>query len=132
MDSLSPRYEALVLTGPANLNSGPCPCPGPFEVLCRLEPWPSAERTLRSSRRIPGYGPHLPFIPGHEWAGQVAALGKIRNTSYSRIAWQKPEESACPNYVAGHYNMYSSSRLETGIRRPAPVPWSLAHCCIYP
>jgi L-iditol 2-dehydrogenase len=71
--------RALVLSAPGRfgLEDVPRPEPGPHEVLCRVR----AVSICGTDPHIvagdyPGFWPlAFPHIPGHEWAGEVVALG---------------------------------------------------------
>ncbi|HEX2186821.1 MAG TPA: alcohol dehydrogenase catalytic domain-containing protein [Chloroflexota bacterium] len=71
--------EALILTAPGAFHVGrvPVPEPGPMEVLCRV----AAVAICGTDPHIiageyPGFWPReYPFVPGHEWAGEIVALG---------------------------------------------------------
>ena len=117
--------KALVLTGPGKfeIQEVPVPVPGPFEVICRI----GAVAICGTDPEVvkggfPGYWPlSYPFIPGHEWAGQVVSLGENAEHFFKvgeRVAGEAWKGCGhCPNCVAGHYNMcLNYGKLETGIR----------------
>jgi L-iditol 2-dehydrogenase len=125
MESIPTRMKALVLTAPGKfeIQEVPVPVPGPFEVLCRI----GAVAICGSDPEIvrgglPGYWPPAyPFIPGHEWAGQVVALGE--NSGHflkigDRVAGEAWKGCGhCATCIAGHYNRcLNYGKLETGIR----------------
>ena len=126
MNQLIPSsMKALVLTAPGKfeIQEVPVPSPGPFEVLCRIGAVAicgTDPEVIRGG--LAGYWPPAyPFIPGHEWSGQVVALGE--NAGYFFQAGDRVAGEAwkgcghCPNCVAGHYNRCMNyGRLETGIR----------------
>jgi len=125
MHSIPKTMKALVLTGPGKfeLQEVSVPIPGPFEVLCRIGAVAicgSDPEIIRGG--LPGYWPpSYPFIAGHEWAGEVAALGK--NSEYffkigDRVAAEPWKGCGhCPNCVAGHYNRcLNYGRPESGMR----------------
>ena len=78
--SIPEKMKALVLTEPGafKIQEIPVPVPGPDEVLCRV----GAVAICGSDTRIIGGGsagfwpPSYPFTPGHEWSGEVVAVGE--------------------------------------------------------
>ena len=81
--SIPKTMKALLLTAPGKfeIQEVPVPSPGPFEVLCRVR----AVAICGTDPEVvkggfPGYWPlSYPFIPGHEWAGEVVSpRGKFR------------------------------------------------------
>ena len=71
--------KALVLTGPGefSVEEVPRPSPGPEQVLCRVRALSICGTDAHLIRGdYPGFWPPAyPFIPGHEWAGEVVELG---------------------------------------------------------
>lgn len=56
----------------------PVPKPGPGEVLCRIRSVAicgSDPKMIHGGYRFANWPPYYPFIMGHEWSGEVAALG---------------------------------------------------------
>lgn len=116
--------KALVLTGPRafEIREVPVPAPGPHEVLCRVR----AVAICGTDPEVvaggfPGYWPPAyPFIPGHEWAGEVVALGEHAygfeiGDRVAGEAWKGC--GLCDNCVAGHYNRCQNYGVtETGMR----------------
>jgi L-iditol 2-dehydrogenase len=74
------RMQALILEGPNQYHVGETvvPRPGPFEVLCRVRAVAICGTDVHIIEgKHPGQWPRsYPFIPGHEWAGEVVALGE--------------------------------------------------------
>jgi L-iditol 2-dehydrogenase len=74
------RMRALILDGPNQYRVGETdvPRPGPFEVLCRVHAVAICGTDVHIIEgRHPGQWPKsYPYIPGHEWAGEVVALGE--------------------------------------------------------
>jgi L-iditol 2-dehydrogenase len=125
MQPIPKTMKALVLTAPGKfeIQEVPVPAPGPFEVLCRIGAVAicgSDPEIIRGG--LPGYWPPAyPFIPGHEWAGQIVALGENSEHFFKvgeRVAGEAWKGCGhCPNCVAGHYNKCRNyGKLETGIR----------------
>ena len=71
--------KAAVLTGPNQLvlKDVPTPKPGPMEVLLKVEVCACCSTDVAlMAKPFPGQPPYGSFIPGHEYAGTVAALGE--------------------------------------------------------
>jgi L-iditol 2-dehydrogenase len=125
MHSIPKTMKALVLTGPGKfeLQVASVPTPGPFEVLCRIGAVAicgSDPEVIRGN--LLGYWPpSYPFIAGHEWAGEVVALGEGSGYFFKigdRVAGEPWKGCGnCPNCVAGHYNRcINYGRPESGMR----------------
>lgn len=72
--------EALVLTGPAEfeVRSVPVPDPAPGEVVCRVHSVAicGTDKEIISGNFLKrGWPRGYPYTPGHEWSGEVVALG---------------------------------------------------------
>src|SRR6056297_3131207 len=73
------KMNALVLTSPGEFEVLETPVlhPGPGEVLCRIRAVAicgSDPEIIRGD--LAGiWPPEYPFTPGHEWAGEIAAVG---------------------------------------------------------
>lgn len=106
--------EALVVVEPDRLEirEVPVPTPGPNEVLARVR----AVSICGTDAHLihgdyPGFWPpSFPFIPGHEWAGEIAALGP----GADRLGWKVGDRvagtshdacGACQKCVEGRYNL---------------------------
>jgi L-iditol 2-dehydrogenase len=108
---------ALVLTGPGQFHVDEVPVPeaGPLDVLCRVD-----------SVAICGTDPHIiagdypgfwpqryPFIPGHEWAGTIVALGE-QARAFGWAAGQRVAGTShagcgsCRMCTTGRYNLCES------------------------
>lgn len=80
MANIPEKMKAIVLTGPGKheLQELPVPSPGPYEVLSKVR----AVAICGSDPEIFDGGlagfwpPAYPFIAGHEWAGEVVAVGE--------------------------------------------------------
>lgn len=105
--------QALVLTAPHEFEIAeiPDPTPGPFEVMCRVE---RAGICGTDVHMIQGHydmwPSSYPFTPGHEWSGEVVALG----TGAEDFGWQVGARVAgsshapcsyCANCIRGRYNL---------------------------
>ena len=106
--------QALVVSEPNvfEIREVPVPVPGPNEVLARVR----AVSICGTDAHLihgdyPGFWPPaFPFIPGHEWAGEIAALGpgadlygwkvgdRVSGTSHDACG-------VCQKCVEGRYNL---------------------------
>ncbi len=76
---MAATMQALVVTEPGSyeLSQVPVPSPGPTEALCRVR----AIAVCGTDPHIiegdfPGFWPPAhPFIPGHEWSGEIVTIG---------------------------------------------------------
>ena len=106
--------QALVVLEPNRfeIREVAVPEPGPNEVLCRVRAVSICGTDLHLVRGdYPGFWPpSFPFIPGHEWAGEVAALGP----GAERYGWRIGDRVAgtshdacgiCQKCVEGRYNL---------------------------
>jgi L-iditol 2-dehydrogenase len=106
--------QALVVVEPERfeIREVPVPEPGPNEVLARVR----AVSICGTDAHLihgdyPGFWPPaFPFIPGHEWAGEIAALGP----GADRLGWKVGDRVAgtshdacgvCQKCVEGRYNL---------------------------
>jgi L-iditol 2-dehydrogenase len=106
--------RALVVEAPDRfeLKDVPVPVPGPGEVLARVR---AVSICGTDSHLIAGHypgfwPPSFPFIPGHEWAGELVALGP----GAERYGWREGDRVAgtshdacgvCQKCVEGRYNL---------------------------
>jgi len=116
--------KALVLPEPGKfeIREVPTPVPGPQEVLCRIR----AVAICGSDPEIIRGGlagtwpPSYPFIPGHEWAGEVVEAGEgvWDFKAGDRVAGQAHKGCGyCRNCLSGRYNLCENyGRPETGHR----------------
>ena len=111
---MTATMEALVVLEPNKLEiqEVPIPTPGPNEVLARVRAVSICGTDAHLGRGdYPGFWPPaFPFIPGHEWAGEIAALGpgaelfgwkvgdRVAGTSHDACG-------VCQKCVEGHYNL---------------------------
>ncbi len=111
---MTATMEALVVLEPNKLeiHEVPIPTPGPNEVLARVRAVSICGTDAHLVRGdYPGFWPPaFPFIPGHEWAGEIAALGpgaelfgwkvgdRVAGTSHDACG-------VCQKCVEGHYNL---------------------------
>ena len=111
---MTATMEALVVLEPNKLEiqEVPIPTPGRNEVLARVRAVSICGTDAHLVRGdYPGFWPPaFPFIPGHEWAGEIAALGpgaelfgwkvgdRVAGTSHDACG-------VCQKCVEGHYNL---------------------------
>jgi L-iditol 2-dehydrogenase len=106
--------RALVVGEPGRfeIQDVPVPEPGPNEVLARVRAVSICGTDAHLIRGdYPGFWPPaFPFIPGHEWAGEIVALGP----GAERYGWQVGDRVAgtshdacgvCQKCVEGRYNL---------------------------
>ncbi len=106
--------RALVVHEPGRftIETVPVPEPGPNEVLARVRAVSICGTDAHLIRGdYPGFWPPaFPFIPGHEWAGEIVALGP----GAERYGWQVGDRVAgtshdacgvCQKCVEGRYNL---------------------------
>ena len=106
--------KALVVLEPSRfeIRDVPVPVPGPNEVLARVRAVSICGTDAHLIRGdYPGFWPpSFPFIPGHEWAGEIAALGP----GAERYGWKVGDRVAgtshdacgvCRECVEGRYNL---------------------------
>lgn len=106
--------EALVVVEPNQLEirEVPVPQPGPGEVQARVRAVSICGTDAHLIRGdYPGFWPtSFPFIPGHEWAGEITALGE----GADRMGWKIGDRVAgtshdacgvCQKCVEGRYNL---------------------------
>jgi len=106
--------RALVVLEPGRfeIQDVPVPEPGPNEVLARVRAVSICGTDAHLIRGdYPGFWPPaFPFIPGHEWAGEIVALGP----GAERYGWQVGDRVAgtshdacgvCQKCVEGRYNL---------------------------
>lgn len=111
---MSATMQALVVLEPNRLEiqEVPVPVPGPNEVLARVRAVSICGTDAHLIRGdYPGFWPPaFPFIPGHEWAGEIAALGpgaeRYGWTVGDRVAGTSHDAcGVCQKCVEGRYNL---------------------------
>ncbi len=106
--------QALVVLEPSRfeIREVPVPAPGPGEVLARVRAVSICGTDAHLVRGdYPGFWPPaFPFTPGHEWAGDIVALGP----GVDRYGWNIGDRVAgtshdacgvCQKCVEGRYNL---------------------------
>ncbi len=116
--------RALVLPAPGKfeIQTVPVPQPGDYEVLCKVRAVAicgSDPEILRGD--LAGTWPsQYPFTPGHEWAGEVVALGRgVMDLQVGdRVAGQAHKGcGVCKNCLEGRYTICENyGRPESGHR----------------
>jgi len=112
--SLPSTMAALVVVEPnrVEIQQVPTPMPGPNDVLARVRAVAICGTDAHLVRGdYPGFWPpSFPFIPGHEWAGEIVALGP----GAERYGWAVGDRVAgtshdacgiCQKCVEGRYNI---------------------------
>ena len=106
--------QALVVLEPNRfeIQEVPVPTPGPNEVLARVRAVSICGTDAHLIRGdYPGFWPPaFPFIPGHEWAGEIVALGpgaeRYGWTVGDRVAGTSHDAcGVCQKCVEGRYNL---------------------------
>jgi len=112
--ALPETMQALVVSAPSQMSiqEVPVPVPGRNEVLARVR----AVSICGTDAHLihgdyPGFWPPaFPFIPGHEWAGEIAALGPGADLYGWRVGDRVAGTShdacgVCQKCVEGQYNL---------------------------
>lgn len=133
------RAALLREFGKLEVEEVPLPEPGPGEVLVRVK----ACGICGTDLKIVGgayrgtWPPELPFIIGHEWSGEVAALGPGTGRSGLAVGDRVVAENhtgcgACPMCRAGRYNLCERVR-EPGFKLYGhTAPGALAQYAVRP
>ncbi len=105
--------KALVLRAPNEfaIEDVEDPTPGPLEVLCRVERVGICGTDVHMVQGHYDFWPaYYPFIPGHEWSGEVVGLGE----GAERFGWEVGDRVAgsshagcmhCETCIGGRYNL---------------------------
>jgi L-iditol 2-dehydrogenase len=123
--NVAPTMKAVVVLEPnrVEIQNVPTPTPGPNEVLARVRAVSICGTDAHLVRGdYPGFWPlSFPFIPGHEWAGEIVELG----SGAERYGWKLGDRVAgtshdacgfCQKCVEGHYNICENYGVE-GLHR---------------
>jgi propanol-preferring alcohol dehydrogenase len=90
---------------PLRIEEVPIPTPGPGEVLIKVVASGVCHTDLHAADGDWPVKPKLPFVPGHEGAGVVAAVGKgvagFKEGDPAGVAWLHDACSACEHCIAG-------------------------------
>lgn len=112
MTKIPEKMKVIVLTGPGEheLQELPVPKPRPYEVLSKVR----AVAICGSDPEIFNGGlagfwpPYYPFIAGHEWAGEVVAIGEgVTNLKVGDRVAGEPHKGCgfCENCKEGRYTL---------------------------
>lgn len=116
--------KALVLRGPNDfaVEDVEDPTPGPREVLCRVERVGICGTDVHMVQGHYDMWPaYYPFIPGHEWSGQIVELG----AGAEEFGWEVGDRVAgsshagcmqCSTCIGGRYNLclhYGNERVHS-------------------
>jgi L-iditol 2-dehydrogenase len=123
--------------GKLDVEEVPVPGPGPGEVLVRVRACGICGTDLKivSGAYKGTWPPELPFIIGHEWSGEVAALGPGASglaVGDRVVAENHTGCGACPMCRAGRYNLCERVR-EPGFKLYGhTAPGALAQYAVRP
>jgi propanol-preferring alcohol dehydrogenase len=99
---------------PLSIEEMPIPTPGPGEVLVRIMASGVCHTDLHAADGDWPVKPALPFIPGHEGAGEVAALGPgvtgLKEGDPVGIAWLHDACGTCEYCITGWETLCASQR----------------------
>ena len=105
---MAKSMKAAVVRGfgkPLAIEEVPIPAPGPGEVLIKVVASGVCHTDLHAADGDWPEKPKLPFIPGHEGAGPVAAAGlgvtRVKEGDPVGIAWLHDACGACEYCVSG-------------------------------
>jgi len=116
--------RALVLPGPGKfeVQDVPVPAPGPGEVLCQIRAVAicGSDPEILRGDLAGAWPPAYPFIPGHEWSGEVVAVGEdvLDFRPGDRVAGEAHKGCGhCDNCLKGRYTLcLNYGRPEQGHR----------------
>lgn len=104
--------KAIVLTKPGEheLREVPVPQPSPFEVLSKVRAVAicGSDPEIFDGRLAGTWPPYYPFIAGHEWAGEVVAVGEgVTNLEVGDRVAGEPHKGCgfCQNCKGGRYTL---------------------------
>src|SRR5580698_9551779 len=114
MTTLMQAAQVRAFGSPLALEELPRPDPGPGEVLVRVMASGVCHTDLHAADGDRAARPALPFIPGHEGAGFVAALGAgtrgVKEGDRVGIAWLHDTCGACEYCVSGWEPLCATQR----------------------
>jgi propanol-preferring alcohol dehydrogenase len=96
---------ARAFGAPLTIEDVPVPAPGPGEVLVQIHACGVCHTDLHAAEGDWPVKPSVPFIPGHEGAGTVVALGagvtRLKKGDRVGIAWLHDACGCCEHCVGG-------------------------------
>lgn len=99
---------------PLAIEEVPVPQPGPGEILVRIEASGVCHTDLHAARGDWPVKPSLPFIPGHEGVGLVAAVGEgvadVKEGDAVGVPWLHSACGRCTYCVTGWETLCESQR----------------------
>jgi propanol-preferring alcohol dehydrogenase len=102
---------------PLSIEQVPVPTPGPGQVLVKLVASGVCHTDLHAAQGDWPVKPKLPFIPGHEGAGYVAALGPgvttLKEGDRVGVPWLHSACGACEHCITG-WETLCGSQQNTG------------------
>ncbi len=117
------RASQLIAYDKIEMREVPVPEPGPGEVLCKIKAIAicgSDPEIINGHHSKKGWPPKFPFTLGHEWSGEVVALGEgVREFKVGdRVAGEAHKGcGSCANCMKGRYTLcLNYGRPETGHR----------------
>ena len=114
MSKMMKAAVARAFGAPLAIEELPVPSPGPGEVLVRIVATGVCHTDLHAADGDWPAKPPLPFVPGHEGAGIVAAVGAgvahLREGDAVGIAWLHDACAACEHCITGWETLCESQR----------------------
>lgn len=117
------RASQLIAYDHIEMREVPVPEPGPGEVLCKIKAIAicgSDPPIISGHHSKKGWPPRFPFIMGHEWSGEVVALGPgaVGFAVGDRVAGEAHNGCGmCANCMKGRYTLcLNYGKPETGHR----------------
>lgn len=117
------RASQLIAYNQIEMREVPVPEPGPGEVLCKIKAIAicgSDPEIINGHHSKKGWPPSFPFIIGHEWSGEVVALGPgaVGFKVGDRVAGEAHKGCGiCANCMKGRYTLcLNYGKPETGHR----------------
>jgi propanol-preferring alcohol dehydrogenase len=115
--AMSKRMRAAVVhqfSAPLQIEEVPIPTPGPGEVLVKIVASGVCHTDVHAEDGDWPVKPSLPFVPGHEGAGVVAAVGagvtNLKESDRVGIAWLHDACGACEYCITGWETLCESQR----------------------
>lgn len=113
MSQIPSKMQAVVLSAYDKLDlvELPVPTPQANEVLCRIKSVAicgSDPKMIHGHYRSVNWPPYFPFVMGHEWSGEVVALGEgvTQFQVGDRVAGEAHKGCGqCDNCKKGHYTV---------------------------